>query len=161
MKTGDIIFVRPKNWIGRAITFFDKGEFCHVAIALDERRIFEAERGVNVRIIDNPYIDFEVVDLGLTYEQQQQIIEYAPSYLGKQYDYIQVFLILIRKVFHLDKKYMFNSLNTLICSELIDLILFQIGEIPYDGSLGQYTPNELYRYLTEFVNKKKSLEEGH
>jgi translation initiation factor 2B subunit (eIF-2B alpha/beta/delta family) len=146
MKAGDIIFVRGKSPISKLIQYFDKGSFSHVAICLSNNAILEAQYFTKSRIVPFYFKNYEIVDLGLSETQRERVLELGLNLMGHYYDYIQVFSYFLRGVLNKELK-IYNSPNNYICSELIDIILTDIGVISKNKYLGNITPNELYKYL--------------
>jgi hypothetical protein len=146
MKAGDIVFVRGNSPLSYLIKYLDKGEFSHVAIAVSDNEILEAQYFTRSRITPFYFKDYEIIDLGLSYSHRNKVKELSKSLEGKIYDYFQVFLYFIRAVFYKELK-IYHSPNYILCSELADIILTNIGIIPKDKFLGNVTPNELYNYL--------------
>lgn len=146
MKSGDVVFVRGNSSISSLIRLFDKGEFSHVAIYVSDKEVLEAQYFTKSSIVPFHFSDYEIVDLNLTNEQRKQISEIAPSLTGKQYDYVQILQYIIRKIF---KEFKWNNPNNMICSEIVDILLYTVGAIPEHDYLGNMTPNELYNYLTK------------
>lgn len=146
MQAGDIIFVRGHSPISRIIKLLD-GEFSHVAIAVSDTHIFEAQRFTKSRITTLYFDDYEVLSLRLDKNNQERVRDLAKLMCGYKYDYWQVFGFLIEKLFGFDRKNFMNSKDRYICSELIDIILFLLEIIPYNDYIGDLTPNELYRHL--------------
>lgn len=152
-RAGDILFERGQTPISWFIKKLDKGDFSHVAIALSPTHILEAQYGVDTRIAPFYFEDYEIVDLGLTDEERDQIVHLGIQLVGRHYDYHQIIGYLLKYIFGLDDIKKFNSPNNLICSETIDFLLFSIGKIPEEVYLGGHTPNELFRYLTTKLKK--------
>ncbi|MDQ0976604.1 hypothetical protein QFZ31_006656 [Neobacillus niacini] len=138
MKAGDIIFVRGTGIISRLVRFFDKGKFSHVAIAVSDTHVIEADWYMRSNIVEFHYEDYEIVSLNLTDNQRQHIPLTAIKYEGKMYDYIQVLGYIFKS--------RLNNPRHLICSELVYNILSEVGYIN-DASLRDITPNELYEIL--------------
>lgn len=149
MRAGDIVFERGSTPISAIIKRLDSGEFSHVAIALSPNIILESQYGVNVRITPFYFKDYEVFDLGLTDEERDKVVHMGIELVGRHYDYAQVLGYFLRYVFGLNGYKRFNSPNNLICSELVDFILYSLGKIPKNVYLGGRTPNELWRFLNK------------
>lgn len=161
MRRGDIVFVQGKGIISRMIRFIDKGTFSHCAIAISESRVIEADvdTKVAVRPFDkNEYNLVEVIDLGLTAKQRREVYEASMKMVGTKYDYIQLLWYGLRKLFNLNGKNRLNNPKYVICSELIFLVLDEIGVLEELGIEDTFnkgsdlTPNELYD-LVRFVGK--------
>lgn len=146
MKAGDIVFVRGKTLISKLVRIFDKGEFSHVAIAVSETHILEAQYFIRSRITPVYFNDFKIVPLELTEIERIELIKLAISLVGKWYDYAQILGYLLNKEI--------NNSNYYICSEMIANILFKLGKIENFSEVMNLKPNELYKFL-----KRKLAEE--
>lgn len=146
MKAGDIIFVKGDDSISKIIEFFDKGRFSHVAIAISESEVLEAQWFTKSRITPFYYNRYEVLDLGLSESHRNMINKISYSLIGHYYDFIQVLSYFIKDT--INKKFkVINNPNNYICSEIIEVLLQKIGVIPNEKKLRNLTPNELYNYL--------------
>jgi hypothetical protein len=149
MKSGDIVFVRGNSLISWLIKLFDHGQFSHVAIAVSDNEVLEAEYNTKTRITPFYFTDYEIVDLGLSDEQRKRVEKLAPKLTNFRYDFLEIVTIAIRNIF--DRKFkIWNSPRAYICSELVEFVLSDIGVIPKDKDLKNITPNELRRYLNEY-----------
>ncbi|MGP0689813.1 YiiX/YebB-like N1pC/P60 family cysteine hydrolase [Priestia aryabhattai] len=162
MRRGDIVFVQGKGIISSFVRYFDRGTFSHCAIAVSDSRVIEAnyDTKVAVRPLEKDKCNvIEVIDLGLKPEQRRNIYNASMKYVGKRYDYTQILWYVLRKVFHLKGRNRFNNPNHMICSELVFLVLDEIGalkdlEIKESIDRGiDLTPNELYD-LVKYVSTK-------
>jgi hypothetical protein len=146
MSIGDIIFVRGKTPLSHIIRYFDPGEFSHAAISLTDNgsHILEAQYFTKVRIVPFYFNDYEVISLGLTDEEKCKLVQLGLQMVGKYYDYGTIIWYVLENIFNLDRKQIWNNPNNLICSELIDMLLFALNKIPDGEYLGDKTPNELY-----------------
>lgn len=140
MQAGDLIFVGESGLIPDIIRYFDKGKFDHVAIAVDENHILEAQYNTKVHIIENPYKNFEVVSLNL---KNCKIDEFTKKYLGEPYDFGEILKIWVRLEFHINYFNKFNDAKEVICSELAGDWLEFTGIAKKGEEL--LAPNELYR----------------
>jgi hypothetical protein len=138
MKAGDILFVRGEGIVSNLVRMFDKGEFSHVCLAVSNTHILEAQYNSYSRIIPIYFDDYEIIDLGLD-NQKTRLLEVAINLTGKKYDYFHALAYLF------NLKY--NNPNTLICTEVIAQILFQLGLIDSLKFYENLKPNELYRKL--------------
>lgn len=136
MRAGDIVFVRGKSPIATLIRLFDKGSFSHVAVAVSETHIIEAEWDTKARIAKMEYDDFEIIDLGLTDKQRDIIVHEGIDLVGMWYDYLQI----VGYIFFKDM----GSPKSLICSELAYILLNKVGIDIKDRHI---KPNELYKRL--------------
>lgn len=168
MNRGSIIFVRRKGIISKLIRLFDhRGKFSHVAIAISDTEILEADINIVSRVKKfnlKEYSYYEILDLGLSSEQQEKVVEISKAYIGKKYDYAQIFGYIIKNLFHLKGKILFNNPNNLICSELVFNVLDHLGITNDLGITGEVrgidlTPNELYdllKYLSKSIETSQT-----
>jgi hypothetical protein len=146
MRAGDIVFVRGNTLISRLIRFFDKGEFTHVAIAVSDTHVVEAQRFTPVRIAPMmTFEDYELVSLDLTEEQRDKLIKLAFQATGQLYDYVQAFSYVFRRFLRTG---VWNNPNAVICSELVAKLLADVGYLEPSAEIFDYTPNELWEVLT-------------
>lgn len=149
MKAGDIIFVRGDSIISRIIRLFDRGCYSHVAIAVSDTEILEAQYFTRSRIIKNPYDSYDTISLELSNVEKVRLRKIAESLTGRWYDYRQVIGYVLRKPW--------NNPNNMICSEIVATILYEFG---YNNQVEleefrMMKPNELYRYLEETLELEK------
>lgn len=145
MQVGDLVFVRGRSLISRLVLFFDKGKWSHVAVAVSDTEITEAQYFTKVRRANiNKYIEYEVVPMNLTPEEQVKLLAIATALEGSWYDYKQVAYYVLRNIFKLNKEPMWNNPNALICSEYVYVLFTAIDRIYGDAFV---TPNELYEIL--------------
>lgn len=145
MQCGDIIFVKGNSPLEKIIEYFD-GDFSHCCIALSDQVILEAQYGTKSRITPFYFNDYEIVNLGLSDEQRQRVLEMGVNLVGHRYDLLEICSIFLRDAFDKNLK-INNSPNNYICSELVEILLQEVGVVPNDKKLRDCTPNELYRYL--------------
>lgn len=162
VKQGDIVFVQGKGITSKIVRLVDKGIFSHVAIAVSENNIIEADVGSKVAVVPfdkSEYNVIEVVDLGLTEHQRRMVYNCSMKYVGTRYDYLQLIWYVLRKMFHLTGENKLNNPNNMICSELVYVVLNEarvlddlgIKESFRNGN--ELTPNELYD-LVKYVSEK-------
>jgi hypothetical protein len=144
MKSGDIVFVYNKSVLSRIIRFFDKGKFTHVAIAVSDTEVFEAQYYTKARITEMKYKNYEIVNLGIEGEDIPKLVGLCKSLEGRWYDYLQILSYILQRVFN-HTELMFNNPNMLICSEAVSLILSELKVT--NKTFGDTTPNELYNKL--------------
>lgn len=160
IKKGDIIFVKNNNWLTtKLITFFDRGRFSHVCFAISDTHILEAQYGTKARIVPFFYgqDEYVVIDLNLTNDEAEKVVDVALGMTGKWYDYPQLVGYAIKKIFKLKSNNLFNNPNNWICSELVWHMLVSIGKVSQDTPIFDLTPNQLYNFLK---NLCKSQEEN-
>lgn len=148
MKTGDIIFVKGNSPISWLVRLFDKGSFSHVALCMSHNgnAILEAQYYKKSRIVPFSFTNYEIVDLGLSDSQRERVQELGLNLIGHPYDYKQIWSYFLRGVWNKKLK-IYNSPSNYICSEIISIILQDIGVIPKEQQLRDKTPNQLYQYL--------------
>lgn len=159
MKPGDLIFVKGKGPISELIEKIDGGPFSHVCMAMPFGTITESQYGVNTRDIPNPYSESEVVilDLGLTDEERQELVNIHFKYLPYKYDLKQDIGILLHKIFsQLQTNKTWVNKNMLICSRYI---VYMLNGIHYFRNKGYFydptylTPNPLFDTLSDLKNR--------
>jgi hypothetical protein len=148
MKAGDIVFSRDNSLISKVVRYFDgNSKYSHCCIAVSENKVLEAQYFKRSKVVPFYFTDYEIIDLGLSDSQRKQIQELTPALIGHRYDYIQIISYFIRDI--VGRKFrIVNSPTNYICSEIVEIILQNIGVIPNNKKLRNLTPNELYRYLT-------------
>lgn len=148
MKAGDIVFSRDNSLISKVVRYFDgNSKYSHCCIAVSENEVLEAQYFKRSKVVPFYFTDYEIIDLGLSDSQRKQIQELVPTLIGHRYDYVQIITYFIRDI--VGRKFkIVNSPTNYICSEIVEIILQNIGVIPNNKKLRNLTPNELYRYLT-------------
>ncbi|MCY8228712.1 hypothetical protein MOC30_14075 [Bacillus spizizenii] len=163
MKKGDIIFVQGKGIVSKIIRMFDRGKFSHVAIAMSESQVIEADVDTEVAVRPlsmDKYRLVEIVDLELTFEQREKVIRSALKMIGTKYDYIQLLWYALRKIFRFRGRNRLNNPKYVICSEMVFRVLNESGILEDLGIDESYedgidlTPNELYD-LVKYISKNK------
>jgi ribosomal protein L21E len=144
MKAGDIVFIRGNSFLSKIIKRFDKGDFTHVAIAVSDNEIFEAQYYMKTKINKMHYEDYDIVSLNLSNKDVEKIIIMCNILQGKWYDYTQAISYMFRYWFDSHIK---NDPNALICSEVLAILLYMIDKTEYLDT--NVTPNELYRQLNK------------
>lgn len=140
MRAGDVVFVRGNSIVSKAIRFFDKGRFSHVAIAVSDTHVIETNWNMRSKIVEFYYDDYEIVELPLTDEQRVRVIVEAKLLEGIPYDYLQILFLMFAS--------RLNNPRYFICSELVYTILKNVGYLT-DTSLRDSTPNEMYGALVK------------
>ena len=127
MQTGDIIFFKAsKGILSRAISALTNSPYTHVAIALDDKYVLEADRFMKSRI--RPIrVDAEIHSVfrvpNLEQRQMEAMKILIKNHEGYSYDYLQVFNWFVYLLTGWDVP-LSNRVNKLICSELVDYILY-------------------------------------
>jgi uncharacterized protein YycO len=152
---GSVVFFKKnkESFISLIISKLTKSEYTHVGMIvaynelLKEAVIIESDRFVNTRLtnlrIDNNIHEIYYIK-NLSSEHKYRILDNAYKELGKKYDYKQVLSLALSLIFNIKFKNFSNNYNRLICSELIDIVLFKSGikRKNYDN-LVNVTPKEL------------------
>lgn len=150
MEAGDVVFFRAQDtWISRLVSRVTKFPYTHVALAIDGKRIIEANRFIKTRVVEleldhTQHTLYRVPDL--TFEQIVKIRERALLFSGYPYDYLQIASWFFQLVFKWERD-VFNRTNKLICSELIDYayIAGGVNRNSAEG-LGNVTPAMLLEH---------------
>lgn len=156
LRTGDILFEKDNNLVDKGIQLFTKSPYSHVAMVYDDKEnlIIQSHLGGGVHItsVDN-LNDFDILRIEKLYfeHSEKEIKKVARKYLGKQYDLWQIPGFIFSAMFR-GSNY-FNSPHKIICTELIDLICYDLGyNLVHDKFLGDISPGELYKKLKELLN---------
>lgn len=156
-QVGDIGFVSGNSILDLLIQYFDEGKFNHVFMFLNDNQIIESQYFVNTRIIDNPYKEPEltILQLNLSEEQQNKLLEITPNYLKDKYDLLQILGIFLHDTLGLPTNVTWNNKHKLICSELVVDLLFSCGYLTdkEHKELENITPNALFTYIHNRVRK--------
>jgi hypothetical protein len=154
MKAGDIIFVRGSSPLSKLVRFFDEGRFSHVAIAVSDKHVFEANWYIKATIREFHFKDYEIVDLGLTDEERKIITTESFSLIGKWYDFNQIIWYMVMRFLNIKGSNIFNSPNMLICSEAIYDLLKKVRKSHLvEGLSIDVTPNKLYDHITSKLSE--------
>lgn len=151
MKAGDVIFIWDDSLLSKLIRYFDgKGKFSHCVIMVSDTEVLEAQYSTKSHIIPFSYDNYEIVDLGLSDTQRKRVQELSHTLTGHRYDFIQIISYLIRDIFR--KFRIINNPKNYICSEIVEILLQEVGVIQNDKNLRDMSPNELYKYLKSLKN---------
>lgn len=128
------MFVRGTSPLSLLIKQFDRGEFSHVGIMIDEYHILGARYlgGVKVRHFD--FTDYEIVRV------EDIDVSRAEAYIGTNYDLLQFISYGFKR-----GENVWNNPNKMICSELVAKAVGREDFI-------NLKPNELYRALVRGGN---------
>lgn len=128
MKAGDLIFVKPYSFIGNVIKFMTGGQYSHIAIALSEDKIFEAQYGKISGIYDMTYTNYDIKEPAITDRQRHQLVEfiYNGDPCGREYDGYEIVGWLIQlglwkfcKNINIDIIKYFDNKKDFICIEAV------------------------------------------
>lgn len=140
MKAGDLIFVRGHSLMDEIIRLFEPGPYTHVAVAVSPTRIIEAQYNRRVGYSDFAYTDYTVVDLNLTDEQREKVVQAADGLVGEWYNYLELFGIM----FNNEK---WTMPKALICTQVAIKLLQGIKFIPNEDMFPYFKPNEFYKFV--------------
>lgn len=156
MQAGDVVFVRPSGLLSKLVAKIDGGPFSHVAMALNDTHIAEAQYFTKSRITPAYAHDVMIMDLGLSAQQRYEIQQNAITMTGRWYDFRLIVHYFYTNVLKWNAKAIWNSQNNLICSELVAGLLLSVD---YEGAEGlrdkNITPRELFEHLSAYELKKK------
>jgi len=156
VRAGDVVFVKPSGWLSTLIAKIDGGPFSHVAIAVSETHIVEAQYFTKSRIWPVYEKGTVVIDLDLSDEERAAVVTNAISITGRWYDYKLIVHYFVKNVLKWNFKAIWNGQNNLICSELVAMLLLSIN---FAGATGlrdkNITPRELYEFLMELQLQKQ------
>jgi hypothetical protein len=144
---GDILFVRGETpVVSSLIKSFLHSEYSHVAIAVGPNEICEIDVFQNMRILPNPYTNYDVYRYkqGLSIEQKKQLHRFLmqKTITNTGYDWGKIAELLIRHFLHWNV--LIDEKNRYICSEVIDVAYQTIGIDLLPAFLtGDVTPADL------------------
>jgi Permuted papain-like amidase enzyme, YaeF/YiiX, C92 family len=149
IQAGDILLYKSNgSFIEDEISKITHSPYVHVAIAVGDGYIIEANGFIRTREIpvsEEPGYDVFRIP-GLTDEQRKQIVEFAKSKLGTEYDYGEIVGLLIR--FELWPTFPgFHEAGHYICSSLVDQALIAADVHRKNNAfIGNLSPGELLTY---------------
>jgi uncharacterized protein YycO len=153
VKAGDLIFYRSTSWIGDIVCYITQSEFSHVALAVDSKHVIEANRFIKTRKVPLEETATNIVVMRptlMTEEQSIAVVKLAETLLGRPYDYKNSLWWGVRLIYKLitqaDLPSLYNDLNSLYCSELIDHVYTETGvDLVIDREVCDVTPENLYK----------------
>jgi hypothetical protein len=155
LRTGDILFEKDNNFVDKGIQLFTNSPYSHVAMVYDaeENLIIQSHLGAGVHItsIDslNEFYMLRIEQLYF-YHTEKEIKKAARKYLGRKYDLWQIPGFIVSSV--LRGENYFNSPHKVLCTELIDLIYYDLGfNLVHNKFLGDISPGELYKELYKII----------
>ena len=161
MKRGDVLFFGSRTWISSLIRWTLKSRYSHVAVALSDDLVFEADwDGVHThKMTKYPQSLFwhKAVTVFDSKEDIEDFIKGLLSEEGKPYDYLQVVNLVFNRIFHISRcnDVLLNSANRFICSELISKHLIRKG-FSFKLPLAQINPEDLETHLDLFLEEKRN-----
>lgn len=146
LKPGDLIFVYGTDWISRCIEYFTKSKYSHVAIYIGNEMVFEAQgfRKTGTRSLSYYAGEYDVFRLPMTNEQLQSGLEWLSNEKGIEYDYWDIFVLLMRCAFNLQIPW--HECHRLICSRLMRDFLFHCNLPIPDENM---TPEDIYEWVIQ------------
>lgn len=156
INAGDVLLFKSSGtFVEDIVCDVTKSEYCHVAIAVGDGTLIEANGFIKTReipVTQEPGFDVFRVP-GLTASQAYRIVEYAKKQIGTHYDYEKIIGLLIR--FELFPHFKgLTEEGHFICSGLVDDALIA-GGVPRKNQefIGNLAPCE----LTEYYHLKRVL----
>lgn len=159
MISGDILFIRGHSYMSRLICRFQRSNFSHVALAMDEEHIIESTTFAKIQVNKLSHDQYKLMRVDLTEEQKKLVVEKALNYVGKRYDYWGVIKWLFRLLTR-PQKYLLRSSKRYYCSGLVDRIFQDAGiDLFPNRKAGDVMPVELESspLLYEVEEKIKGL----
>ncbi len=150
LEVGDVILYKGGEGIlSRAVQFFTKSKYSHVAMMISDTLLIEANWYKKSNTITFQYdkgkMEIYRVNGGLSVEQKLTLLEHCYGFLNKKYDYPQILGYILR-FFNKNKINTFNSSNKLICSELIDRAYLKVGvDLSNEHYVGDVTPEDIVK----------------
>lgn len=155
IKTGDIIFTRDNNLIGKLIRMVTGGYYNHVAVVVgvhpddygvDSVLVAEAQWGGFVVTRYHKEYVFSSCGLGrvfdsLNEEQRKHFRSRVLQLLGSKYDFRALYKIF--KVLVLGKSIDYEGANKVICSEAVAVIYNDFGTKFVDKPFSLVTPADI------------------
>lgn len=164
MKPGDLLFVSGHSPLDKIIQWLDKGKWNHVAMIVsvdsDGFSILESQYGLNTVIRKCNYDpnDYEVVDIGLSDSQREQVLDLSCEAINHflDYDYKQILMQGWMDFLGLHGKNQWNSPTHPICSETMVYILHKLNyfiDETHIKNIQDSTPNTLYKLVKQPLTK--------
>ncbi len=129
-QVGDILMVRGDSFLVSPVIKHVLGsEYSHVAIAVGKNHICEIDAFKKMRIVPNPYTNYDVLRLKEPLskiersQMQRFLLNKLDTVLG--YDWLRIIEILVRK--YLKWEVELNAKNRFICSEIVGAAYAEVG----------------------------------
>jgi cell wall-associated NlpC family hydrolase len=145
MKPGDVLFYKGASLIARIIAAVTRSSYTHVALAVGDGQIIEADRFIKTRIRTlQPDEQYDVYEFeGITDETREKLVTAALTLVDYPYDYRQIVRNFIRLVFKRNASFI-EAQNAVICSDIIDVPAYIAGVKRNNvRPVGDCTPAEL------------------
>lgn len=170
MQPGDLLLIKGDCYPSKLIRFFLKSSYTHVTIALDEYHVCEVDIFKKMKIMKNPYDEYDLyrVNPQLTDNQKEELIQflYKKCLTSKGYDWWRVISLCLQKYFRFN--IIIHAQDRYICSEIIDKAYQHLGIDLVDWRVtGDVTPLDLLQSKklahvhckTKIVKKKNRIKE--
>ena len=146
MEVGDLLFIKGDCYASPIIRFFLKSEYTHVTIAMDHSTICEVDLFTKMKVMKNPYKEFDLYRLKrkLTEKEQKELTEFLleKCMTSKGYDWWRLLSLCFKKYFRWNL--VIHEQDRYICSEIIDKAYQHIGvDLVEERVTGDVTPIEL------------------
>ncbi|MBO9130809.1 hypothetical protein [Bacillus sp. 165] len=146
IEAGDLLFIKGDCYASPLIRFFLKSDYTHVTIATDEEHICEVDLFTKMKIMKNPYSEYDVYRLEPTLNEVQKknvlVFLRKKCSTSKGYDWWRIISLFLQKYFRLNL--IIHAQDRYICSEIIDKAYQHIGIDLVDHKVtGDVTPLDL------------------
>lgn len=130
-EVGDIVLYESGTWIGKMVSRITDYPYSHVALAVSEDEVIEANSFIKsrkVKFADTKYKRVIILRYkdNLSQKQKDIIVRESEELIGKNYDYFGIFILMIKYMLGFEIKYANNNTNSLWCSELVDFVYDKI-----------------------------------
>jgi len=142
MQPGDLVFVRGNTFFSKLIKKVTGSDITHVALALTDKLIIEADGFKRIYIKKLDYKNYEVVPMNFNIDKFDLYLVCQP-YLNKKYDYLNVISLWLK---HLLKGVfpVLNIKNRYTCVEFVVAVLKDLG-----FEINAQTPFELFKAVMQ------------
>lgn len=116
--TGDLIFVKPTNAMGKLVAFFSGSKYCHVGILVNEHEIAEINIGYKFGIRPMTYTSYDVYRVKEEFNKFE-LMNIVLGKIGMRYDVLDILRILFN--------FQVSTPNKVICSEVTNECFSLLG----------------------------------
>lgn len=116
--TGDLIFVKPTNVMGKLVAFFGGSKYCHVGILTDDFKIAEINLGYEFNIRPMTYTSYDTYRVIGDFSASD-LMMVINNKIGMKYDLLDIFRIFFN--------FQASTPNKVICSEVVNQCFCLLG----------------------------------
>ena len=116
--TGDLIFVKPTNVMGKLVAFFGGSKYCHVGILVNDSQIAEINLGYTFDIRHITYTSYDIYRVTDDFDANE-LMSVIWGKVGLKYDAMDILRILF--------KLKSVNVNKVICSEVVNQCFGLLG----------------------------------